>query len=378
MNKPLTPPAEPAATASAPPAAATCNSTAPDGRLRDALKRQRQRESRRFFWLAIVLAFIALSTLLDIFTGPSLMSLGDVIRTLFNPEEASIGQRTIVWDFRLPVALMALVVGAALGLGGAEMQTLLDNPLASPYTLGLAAASGLGAAMGLHADVIGLPVEPLISVPVSAFLMCMFAASILFGIAVFRQASAQTLILAGIALLFLFQSLMSMLQFMASPELNQQIIFWLFGSLQRSTWPSLAITLTVTAICTALLMADAWKLTALRLGEARARSLGVDVARLRLKTLMLVALLTSTAIAFVGVIGFIGLVAPHIARMLVGEDQRFFIPLSMLCGALMLSGASVLSKVIVPGALFPVGVVTAIIGVPFFFWLILGWRRGRV
>lgn len=347
------------------------------GKLQHALKRQRQRELRRFFWIAVVLVFIALSTLLDIFTGPSLMSFQDVIHTLFNPGEATLGQRTIVWDFRLPVALMALVVGAALGLGGAEMQTLLDNPLASPYTLGLAAASGLGAAMGLHADVIGLPVEPLISVPVGAFLMCMLAASILFGIAVFKQASAQTLILAGIALLFLFQSLMSMLQFMASPELNQQIIFWLFGSLQRSTWPSLAITLTVTAICTALLLADAWKLTALRLGEARARSLGVDVARLRLKTLMLVALLTSTAIAFVGVIGFIGLVAPHIARMLVGEDQRFFIPLSMLCGALMLSAASVLSKIIVPGALFPVGVVTAIIGVPFFFWLILGWRRGR-
>ena len=130
-------------------------------------------------------------------------------------------------------------------------------------------------------------------------------------------------------------------------------------------------------VCTILLMADAWKLTALRLGEARARSLGVDVAKLRLKTLVLVALLTSTAISFVGVIGFIGLVAPHIARMLVGEDQRFFIPLSMLCGAVMLSAASVLSKIIVPGALFPVGVVTAIIGVPFFFWLILGWRRGH-
>lgn len=103
----------------------------------------------------------------------------------------------------------------------------------------------------------------------------------------------------------------------------------------------------------------------------------MDVAKLRLKTLVLVALLTSTAISFVGVIGFIGLVAPHIARMLVGEDQRFFIPLSMLCGAVMLSAASVLSKIIVPGALFPVGVVTAIIGVPFFFWLILGWRRGH-
>jgi len=263
-----------------------------------------------------------------------------------------------VEEIRLPRAIIGLLAGMAFGMAGTTSQTMLRNQLASP-------------------DIIGITIDPLISVPLGAFLMCMLAASVLFGIAMFRQVNAQTLILAGIALLFLFQSLMSMLQFMSSPELNQQIIFWLFGSLQRSSWWSLAITGTVTVVCTILLMADAWKLTALRLGEARARSLGVDVAKLRLKTLVLVALLTSTAISFVGVIGFIGLVAPHIARMLVGEDQRFFIPLSMLCGAVMLSAASVLSKIIVPGALFPVGVVTAIIGVPFFFWLILGWRRGH-
>lgn len=342
-----------------------------------ALATQRKRESRRLRWLAALLMVLVVTLLLDIVTGPSLMPLADVVSTLFKPEDASAGTRAIIWDIRLPIALMAVVVGAALGLGGAEMQTLLDNPLASPYTLGLAAASGLGAALGLHADVLGLSIEPLIAVPLGAFIMCMLAASILFGIAMFRQVNAQTLILAGIALLFLFQSLLSLLQFMSSPELNQQILFWLFGNLSRSTWSALAITTVVTVVCTFFLMQDAWKLTALRLGEARARSLGVDVAKLRLKTLVLVALLTSTAISFVGVIGFIGLVSPHIARMLVGEDQRFFIPLSMLCGAVMLSAASVLSKTLIPGALFPVGVVTAIIGVPFFFYLILGWRRGH-
>ncbi|MNF98095.1 Hemin transport system permease protein HmuU [compost metagenome] len=205
----------------------------------------------------------------------------------------------------------------------------------------------------------------------------MFAASLLFGLAMMRNISSQTLILAGIALLFLFQSLLSLLQFLSSPELNQQIMFWLFGSLMRTTWDALIITAAVTLICTLLIYRDAWALTSLRLGEARARSLGVNVDRLRMKTLILVALLTATATSFVGIIGFVGLVAPHIARMLVGEDQRFLIPLSALCGACMLSAASVLSKSIIPGALFPIGIVTALIGVPFFIWLILGRGRKR-
>jgi iron complex transport system permease protein len=268
---------------------------------------------------------------------------------------------------------MALVVGAALGLGGVQMQTLLDNPLASPYTLGLAAAAGFGAALALVTGGLGLP--SLVAIPLCAFAFSMLAASFLFGLALMRHVSSQTLILAGIALLFLFQSLLSLLQFLSSPELNQQIIFWLFGSLMRTTWPMLAITASVTLVCALLLHRDAWQLTCLRLGEARARSLGVNVTRLRLKTLVLVALMTATAISFVGIIGFIGLESPHIARMQVGEDQRFLIPQSALCGALMLSVASVLSKSIVPGALFPVGIVTALIGVPFMIWLILGNRK---
>lgn len=121
------------------------------------------------------------------------------------------------------------------------------------------------------------------------------------------------------------------------------------------------------------LFKDAWKLTALRLGEERAVALGVNLTRLRIKTLILVAMMTATAISFVGVIGFIGLVAPHIARMMVGEDQRYFLPATMLVGAGFLSISSVLSKLIITGALFPVGIVTALVGVPFLFWII--WSK---
>lgn len=353
----------------------TDTTTAPDLGVQ-VLRRQRGREARRWRWLALFAGLGLCSLTLDVATGPSLLALGEVLRTLVAPAAADPMTRAIVMDMRLPIALMALVVGAALGLGGVQMQTLLDNPLASPYTLGLAAAAGFGAALALVTGGLGLP--SLVAIPVGAFVFCMLAASFLFGLALMRHVSSQTIILAGIALLFLFQSLLSLLQFLSSPELNQQIIFWLFGSLMRTTWPMLGITAGVTLVCALLLYRDAWQLTCLRLGEARARSLGVNVTRLRLKTLVLVALMTATAISFVGIIGFIGLVSPHIARMQVGEDQRFLIPQSALCGALMLSVSSVLSKSIVPGALFPIGIVTALIGVPFLIWLILGHRkRGR-
>ncbi|MFC3914552.1 FecCD family ABC transporter permease [Pseudaeromonas sharmana] len=342
--------------------------------LEQALVQQRQREARRWRFLAAFIVLIVITLLLDIATGPSRLPLLDVVHTLWSPANTDAMTRTIVFEMRLPIALMALVVGAALGLGGAQMQTLLDNPLASPFTLGIAAAAGFGAALALVVNsLFGL--ESLLSIPLGAFLFSMLAASMLFGLALMRHVNSQTIILAGIALLFLFQSLLSLLQFVSSPELNQQIVFWLFGSLMRTTWDSLTITFVITLVCSVLLYRDAWKLTCLRLGEARARSLGVNINALRIKTLVLVALMTATAISFVGIIGFIGLVAPHIGRMLIGEDQRFLIPLSALCGAAMLSMSSVISKSIVPGALFPIGIVTAIIGVPFFIWLILG--RGR-
>tara|TARA_R110000744_G_scaffold100012_1_gene192855 strand:- start:1974 stop:3029 length:1056 start_codon:yes stop_codon:yes gene_type:complete len=345
--------------------------------VQNAVNAQRSYERRRFWMIGALALVLSVSFVFDIATGPSMISVIDVTHALAHlfgfPVDVSNTTEIIVSNLRLPIAVMAVVVGGSLGVGGAEMQTLLNNPMASPYTLGMAAAAGFGAALVLYLGSLGL--DSSIAVPIGAFVCCMLSASLLFGLAMMRHITSGQLILAGIALLFLFQSLLSLVQFISSPELSQQILFWLFGSLTKASWTNVGITAGVIAVCLMTLMKDAWKLTALRLGEERAKSLGVDVTRLRLKTLIIVAIMTATVTSFVGIIGFIGIVAPNIARMLVGEDQRYFLPLSFLVGAFLLSSASVLSKVIVPGALFPIGIVTAIIGVPFFFWLIMSKRR---
>ncbi|RNF52876.1 iron ABC transporter permease [Marinomonas hwangdonensis] len=345
--------------------------------LSDAISNQRRSEKRRWSVIGILLIVLITSFVLDIATGPSLLNVKEVANALLHligfSVEVDPTTKVIVSSLRLPIAIMAVIVGGVLGVGGAEMQTLLNNPMASPYTLGMAAAAGFGAALTLYFGSLGLNAN--VAVPLGAFVCCMLAAAFLFALATMRHISSGQLILAGIALLFLFQSLLSLVQFVSSPELSQQILFWLFGSLSKASWSNLSIIAGITSVCMFFLIRDAWKLTALRLGEERAKSLGVNVSRLRLKTLFIVALMTATVTSFVGIIGFIGIVAPNIAKMLVGEDQRFFLPLSFLIGAFLLSSASVLSKIIVPGALFPIGIVTAIIGVPFFFWLILGKRR---
>ncbi|MDX1319974.1 MAG: iron ABC transporter permease, partial [Oceanospirillum sp.] len=305
--------------------------------LSETLVQQRQQERRRSVFLLLLAGVLAVSFVLDIATGPSLLGLGDVVNVLLRllglPVEVSATAEVIVTNLRLPIALMALIVGGVLGVGGAEMQTLLNNPMASPYTLGMAAAAGFGAALMLYAGSLGLSTG--IAVPLGAFVCCMLSAGLLFGLAMMRHITSGQLILAGIALLFLFQSLLSLVQFVSSPELSQQILFWLFGSLTKATWLNVGITAGVTLVCMVILMRDAWKLTALRLGEERAKSLGVNVAGLRLKTLVLVAVMTATVTSFVGIIGFIGIVAPNIARMLVGEDQRYFLPMSFLVGAFL-------------------------------------------
>ncbi len=329
---------------------------------------------RRRFWLFALGLLLLLCLLLDLLTGPAFLSPTAVFEALLDLEGAERMTRVIVWDIRLPMTLMALLVGMALGVAGALMQTILANPLASPYTLGFSAAAGFGAAVVIFTG-ISLPLLPGLTLPLAAFLGALLATALVYAFASLRRMSPEVMVLAGIATLFLFQSLQSLVQYLAAPEVLQAIVFWLFGSLLKASWSNLPIVAAITLCCCALLVRDLWKLTALRLGEERAAALGIAVRPLRTKIFVLVALLTAGAVAFVGTIGFVGLVAPHIARMLVGDDQRALLPLSAIAGALMMSGASILSKVISPGAVVPIGIVTAIVGVPFLFGLILRGRR---
>ncbi len=331
--------------------------------------------TRRLLWLVLALAAVLAVALGDILTGPAFLNVGEVVRALFSPSGADPMVRAVVHAIRLPMTTMALIVGASLGLAGAGMQTILGNPLASPYTLGFSAAAGFGAAATILFG-FTLPLIPQLTVPAMAFLAAGVACALVYGLAHLRGASSEVMILAGIATLFLFQSMQSLLQYMAAPEVLQEIVFWLFGSLLKATWFSVAVSGAVLVLGAGLLARDAWRLTALRLGDARAQSLGVNVKALRLRGFGTVSLLTAGAVAFVGTIGFVGLVAPHLARMLVGEDQRIFLPMSALMGALVMCGASIASKLISPGAVVPIGIVTALIGVPFLFALILT-RRAR-
>lgn len=330
--------------------------------------------ARRLSWLGLGFAALMVSAIADILIGPAFLGIGEVIEAFVRPSQADPTVVVIVQAIRLPMTLMALLVGMALGLAGAQMQTILGNPLASPYTLGVSAAAGFGAAAAILTG-FTLPFLPALTVPVAAFVMAASAAALVYGFASIRGMSPEVMVLAGIATLFLFQSLQSMVQYLASPEVLQEIVFWLFGSLLKANWTNVPITAAILGVCVLLMIPDVWRLTALRLGDERALAIGVDVRRLRIKVFAVVALLTAGAVAFVGTIGFVGLVAPHLARMLVGEDQRFLLPMSAVMGAFVMTTASIVSKLLSPGTVVPIGIVTAVIGVPFLFLLILHSRR---
>ncbi len=338
-------------------------------------QRYRSLAARRILILCCLLAALALSVAIDIGLGPARYSLGEVLTAIFTPSAVSNQLRVVIWDIRMPIALMAVTVGACLSVAGAQMQTILANPLASPFTLGISAAAGFGAALGLVAGVAVFPAAVQYMVPINAFLMAMAASLFIYGVSTLRGVTVETIVLLGIALVFTFNALLSLLEYLASEQALAAVVFWTMGSLTKATWSKVAVTGAILVVVIPLFARNAWALTALRLGDEKASSFGVSVRRLRLETMMLVSLLAAIPVSFVGTIGFVGLVGPHIARMLVGEDQRFFLPGSAICGALLLSATSVVSKMLIPGAILPIGVITALVGVPFFFSLIFTNRR---
>lgn len=341
------------------------------------LERYHRQNRRRAVLVVVMGAIAAFGVLLDLVTGPAGLPVIDTLRALGGWGEVSSGTQFIVREVRLPIAIMALLVGAALALAGAEMQTVLDNPLAEPFTLGVSAAAALGAATAI---VLGLTLPllpPAWSISANAFLFALGALLLLQLLGRLRGGGPEVLILFGIALNFAAGAFLSLLQFIASADALQQLVFWTMGSLASASWSGVGVLSVVLLVTAPFSFRAAWRLTALRMGEDQARSFGVNVEALRRWTLLRVSLLAATAVSMVGVIGFVGLAGPHIARMLVGEDHRFFLPASLLTGALIMSLASTLAKTIVPGVLLPVGLVTSLIGLPIFFSLILRGRARR-
>ncbi|WP_318409089.1 FecCD family ABC transporter permease [Photobacterium leiognathi] len=340
-------------------------------------QRYRRFVIKRILLLSMMAIALVIAWVIDTATGPSQIGLNHIFSALFQPEVLDPVQQVIIFDVRIPYALMAIVVGAALGLAGAEMQTSLNNPLASPFTLGIGAAATLGAAVAILFDWSWLPFRFDYILPLFAFVFALLASLLVVVLSRSQGASINTVILFGISLFFALNALVSLLMFVADSNALQQIVFWTMGSLVRANNEKVLIVALVFAVCFPLSMRQAWAMTAIRSGEDQARSIGIRVERMRLMVLLRVSLLTAVAVAFVGEIGFVGLVGPHVTRMLLGEDHRFFLPGSAIAGALLLSLASIASKSLIPGVILPIGIVTSLIGIPFFMSLILS-SKGKL
>lgn len=339
------------------------------------VKAYQKRSGRRLALVALACLALAALVIFDITTGPANLSYFRTLHVILDPSIATPKETVIIWQVRLPVALLALFVGAMLGVAGAEMQTILNNPLADPFTLGLSSAASFGAALAIVLGWSVIPGAGGLFVSGNAFVFAMLTSCALYLFTRLRGATPEAMILVGIAMLFTFNALLAFLQYGASEFQLAQLIFWQLGSLARATWPKVGVCFLILILVLPWFMSRSWALTALRMGEEKAAALGVNVGLLRITVLAGVSLLAAVAVSFVGAIAFVGLVGPHIARMVVGEDQRGFLPLSALCGALILSGTSIASKAITPGIVYPIGMITSLIGIPFFLLLILGQRK---
>ncbi len=246
---------------------------------------------KRLLLIAGLVVALCLSVAVDMALGPARYTLSQVLTALFDPASVGDQLRVVIWDIRMPVALMAVTVGACLSLAGAQMQTILANPLASPFTLGISAAAGFGAALALVTGVAIFPGAVYYMVPINAFIMAMLASLFIYGVSTLRGVTVETIVLLGIALVFTFNALLSLLQYLASEQALAAVVFWTMGSLTKATWSKVFVTGAVLVFCVPLFARNAWALTALRLGDDKAASFGVNVRRLRLETLMLVSLL---------------------------------------------------------------------------------------
>ena len=280
---------------------------------------------------------------------------------------------TIVWELRLHRILLTIVAGMGLAIAGAVMQGILKNPLASPFTLGISSAASFGAALAI---VLGAGfVEGEWLIIGNAFVFTLLASMTVYGLAKYKGITPETMILAGIAIMYLFQAMTSFLQYVGHAEQVQEVVFWMMGSMGRSSWDKVWIVTAVLAICSPYLLLKSWDINALGAGDETATSLGVNVEKTRVISMMAVSIITASIICFTGTIGFIGLVSPHITRMVIGGDHRFLLPASALVGAILLLGADTLARTILAPLILPVGIMTAFLGVPFFVYLFMRRKK---
>ena len=330
-----------------------------------------------------LLAFLLLSILLSVMLGSVHLPLELTGKILLNPipflhlnPTWSIAQETIVWQLRLPRIFLALLVGAMLSSAGVSFQGILRNPLADPYILGVSVGAAFGAAASMvffhHASYLGQ-----LTIPLFSFLGGLF--SLAFVLILSKQQGQhdrETLILAGVVVQSLLGAFLSFLIAVSGQQM-QEIVFWMMGSLANRSWLDVAILLPYFVLGILYLWLQERDLNVISLGERAAIHLGMNVEKKKVGILLIGSLLTSAAVSVVGIIGFVGLIVPHLMRLLVGPDHRILLPVSTLAGAIFLLWSDTLARTLLVSREIPIGVITAFVGAPFFAYLLKsGLRRG--
>jgi iron complex transport system permease protein len=284
--------------------------------------------------------------------------------------------QTIILDLRLSRIVLAIIAGAGLAASGAAMQGVLRNPLVSPYILGISSAAGFGAALAIGLGIGVVTQYSAYIVVANAFIFSILAMLMVYGVARVRGITPESVILAGVAVGYLFSAMLSLIQFVAPEHVAvRAIVFWLLGGLSSATWESILMILPIVLVASVLMIKKSWDINVMSLGEEVATSLGVNSRQVLVMCMALGTLATASIISFTGVIGFICLVSPHIARMVIGSDHRFLLPCSLVMGALLLLCSDTLARLVLMPSEVPVGIVTSLMGVPFLLYLLLSRRR---
>lgn len=329
--------------------------------------------------LLLVLLVLTLVTLaIALSLGVLEIPLSDVVQALiagiFGSVEVEEQVFLVIWNIRLPRALTAIFAGMGLAMAGAVMQSLLHNPMASPFTLGISAGAGLGAAVAIIFGIGILPFGGAYHIVGNAFVFAMALSGVILLIARIKQISPRSLILAGIAMMYLSNAVMTTILYFADAFSTREVMFWLVGSLGKANWESFIWISSISTIVFVLMWMTSQDINRLMLGDEAARSLGVAVERLRTSIMVMVSLLVGVIVAFIGGIGFLGLVAPHLARMIIGSDNRFTLPAATLFGGFLLLAADTIALNMFQPVVLPVGVITSFIGSPLFIYLIISHK----
>ena len=311
--------------------------------------------------------------------GSSNISFMEVYETIFNhffnPDAVDPDADWAIFTIRLPRIMAGLIAGMTLGVAGAAMQSMMKNPLADPYTTGISSGASFGATLALGLGLSFAGFGGSLSLVLFAFVFSLIPAAVIILVSSLRATSAATMILAGIAVMYLFNACTTLIKLGLSDASLASVFNWSVGDLSAVTWNDCGIMVCFTIVGTITLLLMSKKLNILITGDKNATALGLDAHKLRIVLLILISLMAASVVCFTGIIGFIGLVSPHIVRMFLGSDNRYLIPAAAVFGGVLLMVSDLIARVILAPTFLPVGVITSFIGGPIFLYLLIKQRR---